>query len=140
MKRDKRISIQIEKIAKIIHHEKIKYLFWGVVTTIVFAFWVNKYFVFSAQQSHSILVQLINFLVGRFIVALLDFGLTYVMIDCYPQFLIRLLMFTKIHYQTWPFHILIGNSIQLNAFLSVLVIQILLIVINYVISKYIVFS
>lgn len=39
IKKDKRISIQIEKIAKIIHHEKIKYLFWGAVMTIVFAFY-----------------------------------------------------------------------------------------------------
>ncbi|WP_223346864.1 GtrA family protein [Leuconostoc mesenteroides] len=95
----------------------MKYIFWGVATTIVylivrlismkifddtmlpvlisqtltiiFAFVVNKLFVFTTKQTKSVFVQFIRFLWGRLFVAGIDFFLTYVMIEKYSNIFIR---------------------------------------------------
>ena len=157
-------------IEKFVFNEKIEYLFWGVMTTLVylvvrfvtmiifkdnpfipvafaqvisvaFAFVVNKYFVFDGEKSQSLMVQLITFVAGRAGVALLDFFLTYIMIEKFYAFFINIMFLRKINYASPPFSSgltkhLIGNPVLLNSFIVVFIIQILAIVINYIVSKY----
>ncbi|WP_294975369.1 GtrA family protein, partial [uncultured Leuconostoc sp.] len=154
--------------------EKIKYLFWGVVTTLVyfvvrfismgllqqamlpvliaqivtvlFAFVVNKFFVFADNQSRHVLAQLLRFIAGRLFVAGIDFLLTYIMIERYSGLFIRLLWLNKINFQTFPFglswswlHGWIHDSVSLNAVIAVILIQIIAVVVNYFISKFMIF-
>lgn len=160
-------------MAKYIVSEKVKYLFWGIVTTvfylvvrlisirvinndmipviisqfltILFAFIVNKFLVFSQVQKKNIFVQFMNFVLGRLVVAGLDFFLTYIMIDRYSSILIHLLFLNKINFQAIPFstpivHAIIPNSVQLNSFIVIILIQIIAIIVNYIISKYLIFD
>ncbi|QBR46851.1 MULTISPECIES: GtrA family protein [Leuconostoc] len=153
--------------------EKIKYLFWGVVTTLVyfvvrfismgllyqpmlpvliaqivtvlFAFVVNKFFVFSADQNRHILVQLWRFIAGRLFVAGIDFLLTYIMIERYSGVFIHLLRLDTINFQLFPFglswvHRWMYDSISLNSVIAVFLIQIIAIVANYFISKFMIFD
>lgn len=155
--------------------EKIKYLFWGVITTLVyflvrfltmallnqamlpvliaqvvtvlFAFVVNKFFVFADNQSRHVVVQLIRFSVGRLFVAGIDFLLTYIMIERYSDLFIRLLRLNTINFQTFPLGLswswLHGweyDSISFNAVIAVFVIQVIAIVVNYFISKFMIFD
>lgn len=160
-------------MAKYIFSEKVKYLFWGIVTTVfylivrlvsirvidndmipvlisqfftvLFAFIVNKFFVFSQIQKKNIFVQFINFVLGRLVVAGLDLFLTYIMIDRYSSIFIHLLFLNKINFQSIPFsipivHAIISNSVELNSFIVIILIQIIAIVVNYIISKYLIFD
>ena len=163
-----------EQVLKLIHNEKIEYLFWGVMTTlvylvvrfasmvvfkahpfipvaiaqvisIVFAFFVNKYYVFNGEQSNSLIMQFLTFVAGRAGVALLDFAMTYIMIDKYSEFFINILFLRKFNYSSFIFSSvltkpLIGSPVLLNSFICVFVIQVLAIVINYIVSKYFAFK
>ncbi|MDC2806893.1 GtrA family protein [Leuconostoc suionicum] len=160
-------------MSKYILSEKVKYLFWGIVTTvfylvvrlisirvvnndmipvlisqfltILFAFIVNKFFVFSQTQKKNIFVQFMNFILGRLVVTGLDLLLTYIMIDKYSSIFIHLLFLNKINFQVAPFsipivHSIIPNSVELNSFIVIILIQIIAIVVNYIISKYLIFD
>ena len=93
-----------KSVLKLIKNEKIKYLFWGIVTTvfyfvvrllldtfvtpvhsatiteiltIFFAFYVNRRFVFTKQKSKSLVYQLITFFSGRIVVMFADMLITF---------------------------------------------------------------
>lgn len=160
----------VKIIKKFIYDEKIKYLFWGAMTTliyfiarflsmlltksnmipvaiaqvisIIFAFFVNKYFVFNhGSQSKSLKSQALIFAFGRIASAGLDFLLTFIMISKYYRFFIRLFGLVKINYQLLLFRLpiinkLIGTPVLLESVISAIIIQIVIIVINFFLSKY----
>lgn len=164
----------MNKLKKIIFDERIEYLFWGVLTTLVylitrlisvhlftsafipvwiaqivsiaFAFIVNKFFVFnSTDHTKSLIVQIINFVSGRLIVFILDYLLTFLMIDRFSNLSIKFLFLNKINYHSNFFNIgiihkTIGNPVLLNTFICVMLIQVLAIIINYLVSKYFAFK
>ncbi|WP_224172022.1 GtrA family protein [Leuconostoc gelidum] len=162
-------------VERYLKSEKIKYLFWGVITTLVyflvrfvamallhqamlpvllaqvvtvlFAFVVNKFFVFADNQSRHVVVQLMRFSAGRLFVAGIDFLLTYIMIERYSDIFIRLLRLNIINFQTFPFGLSwswldgwVYDSKSLNAVLAVFLIQVIAIVVNYFISKFMIFD
>lgn len=160
-------------ITKIIFNEKIEYLFWGAMTTLVyfivrfismamasnsmipvalaqvvstiFAFIVNKYWVFNGPQSRGATVQFIIFIIGRAIAAAPDFLLTYLMIDRFYQFFIKLFLLNHVNYHASIFSLgivksLMGTPIRLNQFIVVILIQVMIIVINFIVSKYFAFK
>ena len=103
----------------------------------------DKFFVFADNQSRHVVVQLIRFSVGRLFVAGIDFLLTYIMIERYSDLFIRLLRLNTINFQTFPFglswswlHGWVYDSISFNAVIAVFVIQVIAIVVNYFISKF----
>lgn len=153
--------------------EKMKYIFWGVATTIVylivrlismkifddtmlpvlisqtltiiFAFVVNKLFVFTTKQTNSVFVQFIRFLWGRLFVAGIDFFLTYVMIEKYSNIFIHIFFLNQVNFKLFPFSLPIvnqfaSNSTELNSFLAIILIQVLSVIVNYLISKFMIFN
>ncbi len=160
-------------LANLMRNEKISYLFWGVLTTLVyfvvrfvsnglfnlpllsaaiaelvsilFAFVTNRQFVFTNQKNNSLTFQLTTFFLGRLAVALMDLLVTYIVIDQYAAFFIRLLKLNAINYGNTfikipVIHFLIGTPTKLNAFICIMLIQVLAIVINYLLSKYLSFK
>lgn len=154
-------------IMKLIRDEKVKYLFWGVATTffyfvfrfivnvltnnptiaaflaevvtIIFAFYVNRTFVFTNQKSTSLTYQLMSFFAGRVIVAVFDIVVTYVTIEKYHSFFIRLLGLDKLNYHflrsIWGTYFFV-TPYQINNVIWVVIIQIFAIIFNYLVSKY----
>lgn len=73
------------------------------MATTIFAFVVNKRFVFTANQATSVFVQFVKFIWGRLFVAGIDFFLTYVMIETYSNILIHLFFLNWINFKVFPF-------------------------------------
>ncbi|MGY3750832.1 GtrA family protein [Vagococcus acidifermentans] len=119
----------------------------GQVSAILFAFFTNKMFVFQDRKwsIRALLIQLLAFTTGRLFVFALDLGVTYIAIERYADFFIRLFRFNRIDYQGALFSNsltakYIGSPELLNQFVFVLLLQVLAIVINYVVSKFGVFK
>lgn len=120
-------------IVLLVRSEKIRYLFWGILTTvfyflsricldfifhipiisatlseivtILFAFFVNQKYVFTKSKKNSLTYQLVTFFIGRIIVALIDIFVTYITIEKYFSFSISLLRLDKFAYNSFPFNI-----------------------------------
>ncbi|POG97945.1 hypothetical protein BGL34_05660 [Fructilactobacillus lindneri] len=154
----------------IIFDQRIKYLFWGVLTTlvyfvvriismsffsnpeipvvisetvsIIFAFLVNKFFVFNTEkQSKELTSQIVDFFIGRGIAFGIDFVLTYLLIQKFADFFIKLIGLNRIDYHAQIFqipliHNHLGSPELINSFLVIIFIQIVIIIFNYFISKY----
>lgn len=117
------------------------------IVSIIFAFITNKWIVFRNQAKNlsDLLRQFLMFSFARGLVFILDIGITLITVELYASTFIRIFRLDQINYLNPPFswQILnnyIGSSVQLNAFIFALITQILAIVINYVLSKYIVFK
>lgn len=114
---------------------------------IVFSFFANKFFVFKNTglgffQSFK---QFIEFIAGRLFVIMLDLGIAYFFVEKYSKVMISLLHLQKINYQKMILtHPLIGpymgNAYLLNEFIFTVLSQVLATIINYVVSKRIVFN
>jgi putative flippase GtrA len=116
------------------------------VCAIVFAFITSKIWVFkNSDNSKSVIRQFVEFCAGRGIVFVLDILITYIFVDTYANFFIHLLRFDTFNYHegffTWPIISgFLGDAHTLNTFLWAMVSQVLAIVINYLISKFVVFK
>ncbi|MGO3732492.1 MAG: GtrA family protein [Vagococcus sp.] len=119
----------------------------GQVCAILFSFFANKFFVFKntglgfKQSCH----QFVEFCLGRGVVFLLDLGIAYFFVDKYRRHCISFLQLRSINYNNTFFanpvmHRYIGNEYLLNEFIFTVISQILATIINYVISKRIVFN
>lgn len=138
-------------VKKLIQNEVVKYLFFGVVTTvfyilvrtllfyftniaslsatlanalsILFAFFTNDYFVFS-QERKGWLKRLVKFFSARIGTLLVDVGLAYFLVDLFPE--------------------IIGTFVNNNKsqvdFIVTIISQFAMVVLNYFISKYFVFK
>lgn len=114
---------------------------------IVFSFFANKFFVFKniGLGFARSLKQFIEFIAGRFFVIMLDLGIAYFFVERYSRVMIYLLHLQRINYQQLLFrHPLIGpymgNAYLLNEFIFTVLSQVLATIINYVVSKRIVFN
>lgn len=154
----------MNKIKKLIFDERIEYLFWGVLTTLVylvtrlisiqiftsafipvwiaqivsiaFAFIVNKFFVFNSNEhSKSLIAQILNFISGRLIVFGLDYLLTFIMIDRFSDLSIKLLFLDKINYHNNFFAIgLINKTIGTPVLLNTFICVMLIQILAIVIN------
>lgn len=114
---------------------------------ILFSFFANKFFVFknTGLGFARSFKQFIEFIAGRFFVIMLDLGIAYFFVERYSRVMISLLHLQRINYQQLLFkHPLIGpymgNAYLLNEFIFTVLSQVLATVINYVVSKRIVFN
>ncbi|AQP54277.1 hypothetical protein CBF34_03530 [Vagococcus penaei] len=119
----------------------------GQVVALLFAFFANKYIVFKNSHvgwRHSI-TQFFEFLLTRVGVFLLDLGIAYIFVEKYQRFWIKALHLKQLNYH----HVFfanplvsryIGNAQLLNEFLFTILSQSLAAIINYVISKRVVFN
>ncbi|MDR0691137.1 MAG: GtrA family protein [Streptococcaceae bacterium] len=116
------------------------------VVAIIFAFIANKLWVFKNQDKNkSVFLQFIHFLVGRLFVLAICLALAFLAIDKYHDFFIHLLHLNKIDYANFLFSNtltknIIGTSLLLENFIFAMLGQIIAIVTNYIISKFIVFK
>lgn len=118
----------------------------GQVCAIVFSFFANKYFVFknNGTSFKETCQQFFEFCMGRLFVFALDLGIAYFFVDKYHHYFIHLLRLQRINYAS-PFfansfaYRYMGNALLLNEFIFTVISQILATVINYVVSKKIVF-
>ena len=136
---------------KLINNQIFKYLVAGVATTlvffvfkmlsfsalqngvvseviaqtvsIIFAFVTNKFWVFE-KTTNSLLQEFIKFVTSRIFVMLLSFVANWYFIDTHPSFLIN------------AFHLTLDQSV----FLLTLFLQVLTIVLNYIFSKFLIFT
>ncbi|UUV98178.1 GtrA family protein [Vagococcus luciliae] len=114
---------------------------------IVFSFFANKFFVFknTGLGLARSLKQFIEFIAGRLFVIMLDLGIAYFFAEKYSRLMISVFHLQRINYQQLIFrHPLIGpymgNAYLLNEFIFTVLSQILATIINYVVSKRIVFN
>ena len=136
---------------KLTSHEILKYLVAGVATTlvffvfkmlsfsalqngvvseviaqtvsIIFAFVSNKFWVFE-KTTNSLLQEFIKFVTSRIFVMLLSVVANWYFIDTHPSILIN------------AFHLTLDQSV----FLLTLFLQVLTIVLNYIFSKFLIFT
>lgn len=119
----------------------------GQGCAIVFAFFANKFVVFKdgGKGFKESLGQFIEFLIGRLLVIGLDLVIAYTFVSRYYRTTIHVLHLQRINYQRGIFtnHFLqpyLGNAMLFNEFLFTMLSQFLGMLINYVISKKIVFN
>ncbi|MGM0123982.1 hypothetical protein IGI37_001356 [Enterococcus sp. AZ194] len=117
------------------------------IVAILFAFFTNKFFVFqnSRVSFRELLSQFVLFVSGRLLTFFLDVVITYIAIETYAVFFIRLLRLETIDYSAPLFSnqfltLYIGSPERLNEFFFVLLIQALGILLNYFISNNLVFK
>ncbi|EHN58720.1 GtrA family protein [Oenococcus kitaharae] len=155
------------------HKELILYLIFGVLTTIVyfvarfltvhisqnallaviiaqvsailFAFITNKIWVFTKAEKSSLLSQFMKFVAARLFVFFLDLFVTWLCIEKFGSFFIKLFLLNHLNYQsgitTWPLvKSFIGSPVLANTFIWSMVIQVAAIILNYVFSKLFVFK
>lgn len=141
----------IAKLRAFIATEVFKYLFFGVLATlvymvsrtlifqftqqgtlsavlanaiaIIFAFFTNDIFVFN-QETTGMATRFVKFVGARLLTLVLDLALAFFLVDTYPQIIGQFVG----HSQAWV------NGIE-----SVFA-QVLIIVLNYIISKFFVFT
>ena len=119
----------------------------GQSCAIIFSFFANKYFVFkdNGTDFKKTCHQFFEFCLGRGFVILLDIGIAHFFVAKYGQFWIRTLNLRSINFQNTffsnpMFFRFIGNEYLLNEFIFTVISQVLATIINYVISKRIVFK
>lgn len=141
----------MEKLEQFIKSEVFKYLFFGVLTTVVyavirilffavfhiatfsaivasiisviFAFWTNDRFVFN-QRSEGWQKRFIKFTSARIMTLFMDLILAKVLVDSYPQLIGQF----------------VGGNLSLVNAIETGFSQFLIIVLNYIISKFFVFT
>jgi len=116
------------------------------IVSIIFAFFTNKLFVFLDKNSEkSIWVQFVQFASARLSGLAIDFLITLLCIQIGASFFIRIFGFYRIDFShgifaMTPFNAFIGSAELLNTFVWTMFIQVIVIVLNYLISKFIVFK
>lgn len=136
---------------KIISSEVFKYLFFGVlatlvymltrllffevtqqatlsatlanITAVIFAFFTNDYFVFN-QVRTGWLTRFIKFFIARLSTLALDLALAFILVERFPQLIGQF----------------VGNDIRMVNTIETLFSQVLIIVLNYILSKLFIFK
>lgn len=93
------------------------------IVSILFAFFTNDLFVFD-QSSYGRLKRLIKFVIARFFTLLLDMFLAWLLVDRYPNIL----------------GVLVKNNMQAVNLLESLLSQFSIIILNYILSKFLIFK
>ncbi len=95
----------------------------ALYVSIIFAFVTNKFWVFE-KTTNSLLQEFIKFVTSRIFVMLLSVVANWYFIDTHPSILIN------------AFHLTLDQSV----FLLTLFLQVLTIVLNYIFSKFLIFT
>ena len=119
----------------------------GQSLAVIFSFFANKFFVFKNKGTgfKKSCHQFIEFCTGRLVVFLMDIGIAYFFVARTSQTWIRMLRLNSLNYQNaflsnpWLTGF-IGNPILLNEFIFTAISQVIGVVINYIVSKKIVFK
>lgn len=114
---------------------------------ILFSFFTNKFIVFKNKDLGFVksLQQFGEFLAARLAVILLDLGIAYFFVEKYHRTMIQAMHLQKINYAnhsifTGVMISYMGNAYLLNEFIFTVISQVLATIINYVVSKRIVFN
>ncbi|MDR3156499.1 MAG: GtrA family protein [Lactobacillales bacterium] len=116
------------------------------IVAVIFAFITNKFWVFKNQnKGKSTLLQFFHFTIGRLVVFTIDVAIAYFAIDKFHEFFIHLFHLNNIDYTQFLLNNgltqkTIGNPIALENFIFTIIGQIIAIITNYFISKFIVFK
>ena len=119
----------------------------GQAVAVVFAFFGNKFFVFknTGVGFWKTCQQFLEFCLGRLVVFFIDLGIAHFFVDKYGTFWINTLRLAQINYQNALFstpmiHRFVGTPFLLNEFIFTILSQTIGVIINYVVSKRIVFN
>jgi putative flippase GtrA len=116
------------------------------IVAVIFAFITNKFWVFKEQNKRkSILLQFFHFTIGRLAVFTIDVAIAYFAIDKFHDFFIHLFHLNTINYTQFLLNNrltqkTIGNPLAFENFIFTIIGQIIAIITNYFISKFIVFK
>lgn len=115
------------------------------ISAILFAFITNKIWVFTQAEKSSLFSQFMKFVAARLFVFVLDLFTTWLCIEKFGSFFIRLFCLNHLNYQsgitTWPLvKSFIGSPVLANTFIWSMFIQVAAIILNYIFSKLFVFK
>lgn len=113
----------MRNITYIISYSAILSSVLASITSILFAFFTNDFFVFT-QSSYGRLKRLIKFIIARLFTLILDMFLAWLLVDKYPDIL----------------GTLVKNNMQTINLLESLISQFSIIVLNYILSKFLIFK
>lgn len=113
----------MRNITYIIFYSAILSSVFASITSILFAFFTNDFFVFT-QSSYGRLKRLIKFIIARLFTLILDMFLAWLLVDKYPDIL----------------GTLVKNNMQAINLLESLIAQFSIIVLNYILSKFLIFK
>lgn len=119
----------------------------GQLAGLLFSFLCNKYFVFKHIRIGWVqsFRQFVDFFISRIVVFFFDLGMSHLFVDRYADFWMRTLRLQQINYQNRFFSFpalqkYMGSPALLNEFIFTVVTQLLAGIINYVISKRLIFN
>lgn len=117
------------------------------IVAITFAYITNKKFVFKkkASSSGALIKEAIAFYGGRGVTFLLDLLITFIFVQTFADFFIRIFSLEKLNYTTGFLanqyvSKLMGSPEKVNEFIWTMLSQIMILIINYVFSKLVVFK
>lgn len=116
------------------------------VTAITFAFITNKKWVFKSKTDTvgELLKEAVMFYAGRGVTFLLDMLITFVFVETCAGFFIRIFGLERINYHSAFMEIslisgLMGSPEKMNEFIWTMLSQVMILILNYLFSKLIVF-
>ena len=117
------------------------------IVAITFAYITNKKFVFKKKttSTSALFKEALAFYGGRGVTFLLDLLITFIFVQTFADFFIRIFSLEKINYTTGLIanqyvSKLMGSPEKLNEFIWTMLSQIMILIINYVFSKVVVFK
>ncbi|MGY3766142.1 GtrA family protein [Vagococcus vulneris] len=122
-------------------------VFIGQAVALIFAFFANKYLVFKNKRVgwKKSVIQFIEFTLTRAGVFFMDLGIAFIFVDKYEKFWIRFLHLKQLNFNNSFFSNVffakyIGSPHLLNEFIFTVLSQSIAAIINYVVSKRVVFK
>lgn len=115
------------------------------VVSITFAFFINKYWVFRSKDKHfkTVLIEMIKFAFGRSAMFVFDLLMSFIFIELNKDFFISLIHLESLNYDSSLFRLFgafIGSPSLLYEFCITTVTQIIIVIVNYLFSKFFVFK
>lgn len=117
------------------------------IAAITFAFITNKKFVFKSKTSSGkeLAREAIAFYAGRAVTFVLDLLITFVFVETCADFFVELFRLDKLNYDSGILgnkyaSKLVGNPLLLNEFIWTMLSQVMILILNYIFSKLVVFK
>lgn len=115
------------------------------VVSIIFAFYINKYWVFRSKERRfkKVIVEMLKFALGRGAMFVFDLLMSFVFIELYGEEIINALQLQRLDYESAVFSIFdsfIGTSKLFYEFCIAIITSIIIVIVNYIFSKWIIFK
>ena len=115
------------------------------VVSIIFAFFINKYWVFRSKYKSfkTMLIEMVKFAFGRSAMFVFDLLMAFIFIELNKDFFISLMHLESLNYDNFFFRLFgtfIGTPSLLYEFCVTTVTQIIIVIVNYLFSKFFVFK